>query len=79
MALPSIGAMLLGNRRRPNLVGHIGAVMKLLKKLNNPFLIGIQGFLAGAVLFFATHPELADRKPAPAPAQLNQVGNAAAA
>jgi hypothetical protein len=53
--------------------------MKLLKKLNNPFLIGIQGFLAGAVLFFATHPELTDAKPAPAPAPLNQVGNSAAA
>jgi hypothetical protein len=30
--------------------------MKLLKKLNNPFLLGLEGFLAGAVLFFATHP-----------------------
>ncbi len=37
--------------------------MKVLKTLNNPFLIGLQGFLAGAVLFFATHPELTDRKP----------------
>jgi hypothetical protein len=30
--------------------------MKLLKKLNNPFLLGLQGFVAGAFLFFATHP-----------------------
>ena len=30
--------------------------MKLLKKLNNPFLLGLEGFLVGAVLFFATHP-----------------------
>ena len=34
--------------------------MKLLKKLNNPFLLGIEGFLAGAILFFATHPGAAD-------------------
>lgn len=32
-------------------------MMKFLKKLNNPFVIGLNGFLAGAVLFFATHPE----------------------
>ena len=30
--------------------------MKLLKKLNNPFLLGLEGFLVGAALFFATHP-----------------------
>ena len=30
--------------------------MKLLKTLTNPFLLGAQGFLAGAVIFFATHP-----------------------
>jgi hypothetical protein len=30
--------------------------MKLLKKLNNPFLLGLQGFLLGAAVFFATHP-----------------------
>ena len=34
--------------------------MKWLKKLNNPFLLGLEGFLAGAVLFFATHPGAAD-------------------
>jgi hypothetical protein len=31
--------------------------MKLLKTLTNPFLLGAQGFLAGAVIFFATHPD----------------------
>ncbi|WP_167737482.1 hypothetical protein [Sphingomonas parva] len=34
--------------------------MKWLKKLNNPFLLGLQGFVAGALLFFATHPGAAD-------------------
>ena len=34
--------------------------MKWLKKLNNPFLLGLQGFVAGAALFFATHPGAAD-------------------
>jgi hypothetical protein len=37
-----------------------GATMMWLKKLNNPFLLGLEGFLAGAVLFFATHPGAAD-------------------
>ena len=36
--------------------------MKWLKTLNNPFLLGAQGFLAGAVLFFATHPEAAEQR-----------------
>ena len=30
--------------------------MKWLKKFNNPFVLGLNGYLAGAVLFFATHP-----------------------
>ena len=33
--------------------------MKLLKKLTNPILLTVQGFIAGALLFFATHPEAA--------------------
>ena len=32
-------------------------MMKWLKKLNNPFLLGLNGFVAGAILFFATHPD----------------------
>jgi hypothetical protein len=36
--------------------------MKWLKTLNNPFLLGAQGFLAGAVLFFATHPDAAEQR-----------------
>ncbi|WP_165356397.1 hypothetical protein [Sphingosinicella sp. BN140058] len=34
--------------------------MSWLKKFNNPFVLGLNGFLAGAVLFFATHPGAAD-------------------
>ena len=33
--------------------------MKWLKTLNNPFILAVQGFVAGAVIFFATHPEAA--------------------
>lgn len=36
--------------------------MKLLKTLTNPFALGVQGFLAGAILFFATHPEAAEQR-----------------
>jgi hypothetical protein len=43
--------------------------MKLLKTLTNPFVLGAQGFLAGAVLFFATHPEAAEQRFAPAAEQ----------
>ncbi|HEX8192054.1 MAG TPA: hypothetical protein VF552_04075 [Allosphingosinicella sp.] len=39
--------------------------MKLLKKLGNPMALVVEGFVLGAFLFFATHPEtgrdLADR------------------
>ena len=31
--------------------------MKLLKTLGNPMALVAQGFLAGATLFFATHPQ----------------------
>ena len=37
-----------------------GASMSWLKKFNNPFVLGLNGFLAGAVLFFATHPGTAE-------------------
>lgn len=36
--------------------------MKWLKKLDNPFLLGAQGFLAGAILFAATHPDFLERQ-----------------
>ena len=44
-----------------------GATMKWLKRLDNPFLLVIEGFLAGAFLFAATHPELIESRPQPAP------------
>ena len=31
--------------------------MKLLKKLGNPMVLVAEGFVLGAFLFFATHPE----------------------
>ena len=31
--------------------------MKVLKKLQNPFVLVGQGFVLGGILFFATHPE----------------------
>jgi hypothetical protein len=45
--------------------------MKWLKTLNNPFLLGAQGFLAGAVLFFATHPDAVDLRITPAAERAN--------
>ncbi|HEY7809139.1 MAG TPA: hypothetical protein VIA98_02020 [Allosphingosinicella sp.] len=40
--------------------------MKWLKTLNNPFLLGAQGFLIGGALFFATHPQDLPKPLAPA-------------
>ncbi len=45
--------------------------MKWLKTLNNPFLLGAQGFLVGAAIFFATHPEAAEQRSAPTAEQAN--------
>ena len=41
------------------------SAMKLLKTLTNPFLLGAQGFVAGAVIFFATHPDAGPQRDAP--------------
>jgi hypothetical protein len=38
--------------------------MKLLKKLQNPFLLVGQGFAMGAILFFSTQADTADSLPA---------------
>jgi ABC-type uncharacterized transport system permease subunit len=35
-------------------------IMKLLKKLYNPFVLVAQGFAVGAALFIAAHPETGD-------------------
>jgi hypothetical protein len=43
--------------------------MKLLKTLTNPFLLGAQGFVAGAVIFFATHPDAGPQRDTPSTAQ----------
>ena len=53
--------------------------MTWLKRLNNPFLLGLQGFLAGAVLFFATHPGAADSIVGGAETELSQQQDRAAA
>ena len=44
--------------------------MKWLKTLNNPFLLGAQGFLVGGALFFATHPEATPELPKPSGEQV---------
>ena len=40
--------------------------MNLWKKLQNPFALVGQGFVAGGVLFFATHSASLEASPAPA-------------
>jgi hypothetical protein len=42
--------------------------MRFLKKLTNPFALVAEGFVAGALLFATTTPDLVDSHPAPAPA-----------
>ena len=37
--------------------------MKWVKKLSNPFALVFQGFIAGAIMFAATHPGLLDERP----------------
>ena len=44
--------------------------MKWLKKLNNPFLLGLNGFAVGAFLFLATHPGTFDSDSGAGNAQL---------
>jgi hypothetical protein len=39
-------------------------VLKLLKKLQNPYLLVGQGFLVGAAIFLATHDHLIDSRAA---------------
>ena len=42
---------------------------KLLKKLDNPFLLAAEGFVAGAILFVATNSESLQARAHPQPAQ----------
>jgi hypothetical protein len=44
--------------------------MKLLKKLTNPFVLVAEGFIAGAILFATSTPDLIHSRPAP-PAALD--------
>jgi hypothetical protein len=68
--MASLARQLSGEGRAGNQQSwKIGAAMKWLKTLNNPFLLGAQGFLAGAVLFFATHPDAAEQRLASAAEQ----------
>ena len=43
---------------------------KLFKKLDNPFLLAAEGFIAGAILFWATNPESLQARPERPVAQL---------
>jgi len=47
--------------------------MKWLKSFNNPFVLGLHGFVAGALLFFATHPGAAGSLSGNAPASEQHV------
>jgi hypothetical protein len=42
--------------------------MSIKQKLQNPFVLGIQGFAIGAALFFSTANKVEDEQPAPAAA-----------
>jgi hypothetical protein len=44
---------------KPSMRGKAG-FGSMKKKLTNPFVLGLQGFLAGALLFWATHGAQAD-------------------
>jgi hypothetical protein len=48
--------------------------MKWLKKLDNPFLLVLNGFGLGAILFFATTPERAPEERPPAETELSNRG-----
>jgi len=43
------------------------AQVNVLKKLQNPFALVIQGFIAGGVLFWTTQGQASQSVPAPAP------------
>jgi len=52
-------------------------MMKMLKKLQNPFALVGQGFVLGGILFFATHAESLLAAPAPAYPSASLVGSIA--
>jgi hypothetical protein len=44
--------------------------MNIKKKLLNPFVLGAQGFVAGAILFWSTHASESDLPQAPTAVQV---------
>ena len=46
--------------------------MKLLKKMQNPFVLVGQGFVLGGLIFFATHADSIAASPTPPPAQVQR-------
>ncbi len=51
-------------------------MLKLKQKLQNPFVLMAQGFVAGAIIFFATNPVEADPQRAGAPVQSVEAASA---
>lgn len=45
-------------------------MMKWFKRLDNPFVLAAEGFLAGAILFWATTPNQVQAQPNPPSGQL---------
>jgi hypothetical protein len=45
--------------------------MKWLERLANPFVLVVEGFVVGAILFAASTPSPVDSRPAPPPAALD--------
>jgi hypothetical protein len=56
----------------------LSAMMKWLKKLDNPFLLMAEGFVAGAFLFWATTPASVQAQANPRSAQLESPASPAA-
>ena len=50
--------------------------MKIKKKLQNPFLLIVQGFAAGAIIFYAVNGPESSRTPAAAEAPEAQISHA---
>ena len=50
--------------------------MNIKKKLLNPFVLGAQGFIAGAILFWSTHPAESSAPPPASGARRRACANA---
>jgi hypothetical protein len=51
-------------------------VMKIVRKLTNPFVIGVQGFVIGAILFTAVQAREPGNREQPAPVSAYQLPEA---